>query len=208
MPESYAASKAAWLVLSKGKVIVLQRLPIIEHRERTPYTLAAFNWRNCQISVRCGEQAVKKRPNCSMKKHQVDTNKTNSSKGSTVPKPDLASLFIRQLLVVAMVGAALIAIDFKIAMAWIVGALLYILPQTYFAIRAFRYRGAAQMQHAYLSTNQGLMGKWLLFATGLVLVFRFWPEVSLPALFIGYLLAQIGGWISYTILINRPLGGK
>ncbi len=143
-----------------------------------------------------------------MKKHQFDTNKTNSSKGSTVPKPDLAGLFIRQLLVVALVGAGVAAIDFKIAMAWVVGALLYILPQTYFAIRAFRYRGAAQMQHVYLSTNQGLMGKWLLFATGLALVFRFWPEVSLPALFIGYLLAQIGGLISYTILINRPLGGK
>ena len=115
---------------------------------------------------------------------------------------------MRQVLVVLAVSAALAVWDQSIALALAAGAFLHILPHTYLAIRAFRYRGAAQIQHTYISTNQGLVGKWLLFATGLALIFRFWTEVHLLALFIGYLIAQIGSWIVYAILINRPLRGK
>lgn len=128
--------------------------------------------------------------------------------GSTVQKPAIAVLFIRQVLVVLVVSMALAAWDLNIALALAAGALLHILPHTYLAIRTFRYRGAAQIQRAYISTNQGLVGKWLLFATGLALIFRFWTQVHLPALFIGYLIAQIGSWIVYAVLINRPLRGK
>jgi|GEM_PF-843498 F0F1-type ATP synthase assembly protein I len=129
-------------------------------------------------------------------------------KGSTIPQPAFAGLFFGQAGVVLSVALALAIWSQAVALAFAAGALLHILPQTYLAIRAFRYRGAAQIQHTFISTNQGLVGKWLLFATGLALTFRFWTDVHLPALFIGYLLAQMGSWIVYPILINRPLRGK
>lgn len=68
--------------------------------------------------------------------------------------------------------------------------------------------GALNIQRAYISTNQGLTGKLLLLSVGFALVFKFWPEVSLTALFLGYLLLQISSWILYPILFNRPFDGK
>lgn len=125
--------------------------------------------------------------------------------GSTIPAPAIGIVVQIQLLVLVLLIAVLAFIDLQLAVAIAAGGMLHLVPQTYFTIRTFRYRGANNIHRAYISASQGLMMKFLMLAVGLALIFKFWQGVSLPVLLAGYLAMQVSSWVLYPILINRPL---
>jgi len=122
-----------------------------------------------------------------------------------VSGPKVSWVLIRQLGLMLVIGFLLSIYDIYIAAAFIVGGSLHVFPNTYFALRTFLHMGAQNIRRAYISTNQGLVGKMLLTATGFALVYKFWPAASLIALFIGYMMMQVSSWVLYPILINSPL---
>ena len=127
--------------------------------------------------------------------------------GNTIPRPNVGKVIKWQVGLIAICGCLLAIITVDVAFAFITGASLHVFPHAYFALRTFRHMGASNIHRAYISTNQGLTGKLMLFAVGFALVFKFWPNVSLTALFLGYLILQISSWFLYPVLINRPPGG-
>lgn len=71
------------------------------------------------------------------------------------------------------------------------GVLISILPQSYFALQAFRVSAAKDPQRAYFATMRGASGKFLLTAALFALLFKFRPDVLAPAVFCGFLVMLI-----------------
>lgn len=130
--------------------------------------------------------------------------------GTTIPRPKIIWVLWRQAIILLVVAAGLFGAGLTVeAKSFLAGGLIHVVPQAVFAMMVFLYMGARNIKKAYASSSQGLATKILLTAVALIYIFRNWPEVSLIALFIGYLFLQISSWILYPILINRPpRGGK
>lgn len=72
------------------------------------------------------------------------------------------------------------------AYSFLLGALIYILANAYFALYAFRYRGSSMGPWITRSFSWGESGKLALTAVGFALVFRLVQPLSVAALFAGF----------------------
>ncbi len=71
----------------------------------------------------------------------------------------------------------------------LLGGLIALLPNAFFAYKAFRYFGARSTKDIVLSIWSGAMGKWILTAVLFALVFVGIRQLDMAALFVTYLLA-------------------
>jgi ATP synthase protein I len=69
------------------------------------------------------------------------------------------------------------------------GGLIALLPNAFFAYKAFRYFGARSTKDIVLAIWSGAMGKWILTAVLFALLFVGIRQLDIAALFVGYLLA-------------------
>ncbi|WP_045856374.1 ATP synthase subunit I [Teredinibacter purpureus] len=80
------------------------------------------------------------------------------------------------------------------------GALLFIVPNTYFTLYAFRYSGARFAQWTAKSFSWGESGKFALVAVGFALAFRFVTPLHVPLLFVGFCtMVALQWWIAYYV---------
>ncbi len=86
-------------------------------------------------------------------------------------------------------------INHVIAYSILVGGLIYIIPNMYFAVHAFRFRGAQAAQHVLLGFYRGEVGKFLLSGVGFALTFTFVNPLDLIALFSAYISLNIIQWV-------------
>lgn len=107
---------------------------------------------------------------------------------------------VRAVLLLQLVGCLLLSVlglfVGKIA-AWSVlaGGLICVIPNAYFAWRAFRYRGARAAREILRSFYQGEAVKFVLTAVLFALVFVWLKPLSPLALFVGFIGTQIFGWV-------------
>ncbi len=84
------------------------------------------------------------------------------------------------------------------------GGLIAIVPQAYFALQAFRRRGAGAARQIAHASYAGEVGKFLLSAAGFAVVFATLRPIHGLAVFVGYLamlaIQILGSW-----LLLRPL---
>lgn len=91
--------------------------------------------------------------------------------------------------------AALVALLFVISKGQtagysaLLGGLIALLPNAFFAYKAFCYFGARSTKDIVLSIWSGAMGKWILTAVLFALVFVGIRQLDIAALFVAYLLA-------------------
>jgi len=71
----------------------------------------------------------------------------------------------------------------------LLGGMIALLPNAFFAYKAFRYFGARSARDIVQSIWSGAMGKWILTAVLFALVFVGIRQLDIAALFVGYLLA-------------------
>ncbi len=82
-----------------------------------------------------------------------------------------------------------------------VGGVIFVIPNTYFTLYAFRYQGAQWSHLIAQSFLQGQMGKLALSAVAFALVFRFYPTLNAIALFGSYgvlmvVHVAVASWVS------------
>lgn len=112
-------------------------------------------------------------------------------------KVPLYQLPIFKILVVQAVVALGLALAFLLIKGLnagggaLLGGLIAILPNLYFALKAFRYFGAQSAVAVTLSLWTGEMGKYMLTAALFVLVFLVIKPLDIAALFISYFLVLI-----------------
>ncbi|MGH1472061.1 MAG: ATP synthase subunit I [Cellvibrionaceae bacterium] len=78
-----------------------------------------------------------------------------------------------------------------VAYSVLVGGIIQILPNTYFALYAFRYQGAQSASLALRAMSRGETGKFVLTLMGFALVFSLFKAVNVVALFVSYFVMII-----------------
>jgi ATP synthase protein I len=119
--------------------------------------------------------------------------------GAEILRPPVHRITLAQLAVLVLLCLVLLASDTVCAYSVFSGGLIAVLPQAYFAVLAFRWRGAKSARAIARSSYIGQAGKFLLSVAGFAAVFAALRPLNAPAVFAGYLLMlaiQItGSWL-------------
>lgn len=105
-----------------------------------------------------------------------------------IKRPPILRIPLVQLIFLLPVTLAVWWFNPTVACSLLLGGIIHILPNTYFALYAFRYQGARSASLALRSMSRGEAGKFILTLTGFALVFRFFEAVNAFALFASYFL--------------------
>lgn len=115
-------------------------------------------------------------------------------------KHPLAFSLFYQVVVVVLLMAILGVNDTDAARSFGLGSVIYILPNSYFIIYAFRYKGAHQSPWIIRSFNWGEWGKLALSMAGFALVFRFTESLSVIFVFAGYFtMILLQCWLAWHV---------
>ena len=119
--------------------------------------------------------------------------------GAEIARPPVHRITLAQLATLFTVCLALLAHDRTVAGSVAAGGLVAIIPQAYFAMLAFRWRGARSARAIARSSYAGETGKFLLSVAGFAIVFAMVRPISGLAVFAGYLamlaIQIIGSWL-------------
>lgn len=99
-----------------------------------------------------------------------------------------------QLIVLAGLSAGGLLINVIAAYSVMCGAGIYIVPNIYFSLYAFRYRGAQLAPWIARSFSWGESGKFALAAVGFALVFNFVQPLNVAMVFAGFCSMIILQW--------------
>lgn len=87
--------------------------------------------------------------------------------------------------------------------SFLLGGLIFLIPNTYFAFYAFRYSGALQTPWIVRSLLTGEMGKLALSAVAFGIVFNVHKDVQAEVLFSGFLAMVLSHIVVAHVLSNR-----
>jgi ATP synthase protein I len=122
--------------------------------------------------------------------------------GAEIARPPVHRITLAQLALLISLCLILLAFDKVFAYSVLSGGLIAIVPQVYFAVLAFRWRGARSAQAIARSSYAGETGKFLLSVAGFAVVFSVIRPLDGIAVFIGYLtmlaVQIIGSWLLLT----------
>jgi ATP synthase protein I len=86
-----------------------------------------------------------------------------------------------------------------VAECLVLGGLIAIVPQAFFAWRVFQYQGARAAASMAKASYAGEIGKFLLAVSGFALVFAFYRPLQAWAVFAGYggmvIIQVMGSWL-------------
>jgi len=123
-------------------------------------------------------------------------------KGAEIARPPVHRITLAQLALLFILCLVLRVYDPVVAYSTLGGGLVAIVPQAYFAVLAFRWRGARSTRAIARSGYVGELGKFVLSAAGFALIFALVRPISGPAVIAGYLVmlaTQIAGsWLLLT----------
>jgi ATP synthase protein I len=90
--------------------------------------------------------------------------------------------------------------------AWsaLIGGLVSVIPNGYFAMQAFRYRGARNAQKVVKSFMKGEMGKLAITIVLFVLIFSLLSNVNEVALIASFIAVQLIGVVMSGLIDYRP----
>ena len=123
--------------------------------------------------------------------------------GAEIARPPVHHVTLVQLVLLVSLCLLLLAFDKVLAYSVLGGGLIAIVPQAYFAVLAFRWRGARSTQAIARSSYAGELGKYLLSVAGFALVFAVLRPIDGPAVFGGYLAMVITQIIGSWWLLTR-----
>ncbi len=119
--------------------------------------------------------------------------------GAEIARPPVHRITLAQLATLLIVCPALLAYDQTVALSVAAGGLIAIIPQAWFAMLAFRWRGARSARAIARSSYAGETGKFMLSVAGFAVVFAMVRPISGPAVFAGYLamlaIQIVGSWL-------------
>jgi ATP synthase protein I len=113
--------------------------------------------------------------------------------GKTIGKK-IVVLWGCQLTGLLVVTASLWWIDSAVAYSVLIGGLIYWIPNAYFTLYAFRYKGARAASAVLHSIYRGEVGKFVLTAVGFALAFVFVKPLDIISLFLAYVVVMLSQW--------------
>jgi ATP synthase protein I len=123
--------------------------------------------------------------------------------GAEIARPPVHRITLAQLALLVPLCLFLLAIDKVVAYSVLGGGLIAIVPQAYFAVLAFRWRGARSARAVARSGYAGEAGKFLLSAVGFALVFAAVRPIDGLAVLVGYLAMLTTQFLGAWLLLTR-----
>ncbi len=104
-----------------------------------------------------------------------------------IKRPPVIRIPLVQFMILLPVSFAVWWFSPTVANSVLLGGIVQVLPNTYFALYAFRYQGAQRASLALRAMSRGETGKFVLTLTGFALIFSLFKAVNVLALFVSYL---------------------
>ncbi len=105
------------------------------------------------------------------------------------------TLLVCQLVCCVIMSVVALAFDRQTAYSILLGGLICVIPNSYFAYRAFQFQGARAARQIVRSFYRGEAGKLLLTALLFAAVFKWVAPLNALALFGGYCGVLFVGWV-------------
>lgn len=104
-------------------------------------------------------------------------------------------LWGQQLGLLLLASGLLTGFSATVALSVLLGGLIYWVPNAYFTLYAFRFRGAQAAAAVLRSMYRGEVGKFMLTVVGFALVFTLVKPIEPLSLFVSYSAMTISQWI-------------
>ena len=114
---------------------------------------------------------------------------------TSIPRPSLKTVPLYQLAALLPVSGVLMLLDAVAACSVLVGGLIQVAPQAWFASQAFKYTGARQTDLVLRSMYRGETGKVILTATLFAVAFTLYKQWDYFALFAAFILMIPLQWL-------------
>ena len=115
----------------------------------------------------------------------------NTALGARIKKPPILIIYGTQFAVLLCVCAGLLAVDMTTAYSALLGGLISIGPNTYFACSAFRYTGARAANNVARSVYRAEILKFVLSAALFASAFVLVRPLAAGALFAAFIVATV-----------------
>lgn len=122
---------------------------------------------------------------------------------NTIDKPAILRVMFQLFLLSGVVSLLVYGLRPVLGQSIMAGACLYIIPQSYFALYAFRFRGARASRLIAQSFYRGEVGKYVLTLVGFACVFNSPASWSVATVFAAYVIALMLGSVLQTRAINQ-----
>lgn len=121
---------------------------------------------------------------------------------TTISTPPIQRVALYQLLILLPVCGIVSGFDVTLAGSIMVGGLIQIVPQAWYARQAFRYRGARQVNKIVRAMYWGESGKVILTAALFVTTFILWKQLNFLAVFCAFTVMIPVGWLITLKVLN------
>ena len=121
--------------------------------------------------------------------------KPNVARGAQLAKPPLMRIFAAQIIVLLFGVVALLLVDTITAYSALIGGVIAIAPNAYFARWAFRFSGAQAAADVARSFYRGEAGKFLLTTVLFAGVFALIKPLNVVVIFLVYIAMMALNWI-------------
>ena len=121
---------------------------------------------------------------------------------TTISTPPIQRVALYQLLILLPVCGIMSGFDVTLAGSIMVGGLIQIVPQAWYARQAFRYRGARQVNKIVRAMYWGESGKVILTAALFVTTFIVWKQLIFLAVFCAFTVMIPVGWLITLKVLN------
>ena len=122
---------------------------------------------------------------------------------TTISLPAVKKVALYQLAVLLPATAALLGWDAVVAYSALLGGLIQIIPQAWFARQAFRYAGARRVHAIVSAMYWGETGKVVLSAVLFTTTFLMISTLNVGALFSSFVIMILVQWFSIFTVLKR-----
>jgi ATP synthase protein I len=122
---------------------------------------------------------------------------------TTISLPAVKKVALYQLALLLPAAVALLGWDAVVAYSALLGGLIQIIPQAWFARQAFRYAGARRVQSIVSAMYWGETGKVVLSAVLFTATFLLVSPLNVGALFSSFVIMILVQWFSIFTVLKR-----
>ena len=128
--------------------------------------------------------------------------KEQTATGSSLPRPPLKRVLLAESGLLALVALGAGIMDSVTGKSLLIGGLIFLIPQSWFAWRVFRFSGAGAAREVVQGFYRGEAGKFLLTTAGFASAFLIAGPLQAAALFGAYIVLHVVHWL----LLSRFAG--
>ncbi len=123
-------------------------------------------------------------------------------------QPPVHRISNTQAVILLVIWVGLSTVDTVVALSFLLGGLIAVLPQAWFAYSVFKMQGARAMQQIARNSYAAEIGKFVMAVTGFLLVFAMVRPIEGWAVFAGYGVMLVIQVIGARLLLRNSAAGN